>query len=190
MDGVLSSRQEVIDRGIVENVVITVDETTGSFRSSMSIPRDDINKNITIICIADSFTSIDINSNPILFQVQGLLDVPTNLMLSKVANEQHIIRRLSWEKPFSLDITDVDPDINNYKVCYSLVGSDLEMLDPQCLCVNQHEWMFLYVDVSLLFTVSAVNVVGVGNASSILHEAVDCNTNSTGLINPMKVNYH
>ena len=89
------------------------------------------------------------------------------------------MRRLSWEKPFSLDITDVDPDIECYNVCYRLVNTTVDK--SQCTCVNQTEYKFLCVSVPLLFTVSAINVVREGGASSILHYGCGC-TSTTGLI--------
>ena len=106
VDGLPSTRQDVRDRGISESDVIIVDETTDRFRSSIAISRNDHNSNTTIICIADSILSNDVVSDPVLFQVQGLLDAPPNLMLSE-ANDQHM-RRLSWNEPFSLDITDIE----------------------------------------------------------------------------------
>jgi hypothetical protein len=117
-----------------------------------------------------------ITSEPVLFKIQGLLDAPSNLMLSEADNKH--MRKLSWDKPFSLDITDVDPDIECYNVCYSLVNTTAEK--SQCTCVNQTEYTFLCVSVPLLFTVSAVNVVGEGEDSSILNDGCGC-TSNTGL---------
>ena len=117
IDGISSSRQESRNRGISEGNTITVDEATARFRRSVSIVRNIINMNTTITCIATAVSSTGsvsgITSEPVLFKVQGLLDAPSNLMLSE-ADNQHM-RRLSWDEPFSLDITDVDPDIE----CYS-----------------------------------------------------------------------
>ena len=92
------------------------------------------------------------------------------------ANAQHM-RRLTWDEPFSLDITDVEPDISHFEVCYSLVNTE----KSRCIRVNQTEFTFLSVSVPLLFTVSAVNVVGEGNASSIPHDGNGCDS-TTGLI--------
>ena len=155
-----------------------MDEATDSVRRSLSILRNVANNNTTIICLANVLlpTSRVITSDPVLFKVQGLLDAPSNLMLSEADNQR--MRRLSWEEPFSLDITDVDPDIECYNVCYSLVNISAEK--SQCTCVNQTEYTFLCVSVPLLYTVSAVNVVGEGEAASILHDGCSC-TNTTGL---------
>ena len=153
---------------------------TDSFRRSLTILRSNTNRNTTIACIATAISPTGIvvgfTSEPVLFKVQGLLDAPSNLMLSETDNQR--MRRLSWEEPFSLDITDVDPDIECYNVCYSLVNVTAEK--SQCLCVNQTEHTFLCVSVPLLFNVSPINVVGEGEASSILHDGCSC-TNFTGL---------
>jgi hypothetical protein len=157
-----------------------VDEATDSFRRRLTILRNITNRNPTIICLANVLSSTGVSgvaSEPVLFKIQGLLDAPSNLMLSE-ADDQHM-RRLSWEEPFSLVITDVDPDIECYNVCYSLVNATAEK--SQCTCVNQTEYTFLCVSVPLLFTVSAVNVVGEGGASSILHDGCSCTSTLTGL---------
>ena len=179
VDGLLSTRQDIRSRGISESDVIIVNETTGSFRAYISLSRNVTNRNTTIICIADIVLSAGVTSDPVLFQVQGLLDTPSNLTLSEV-NNQHK-RLLSWGEPFSLDITDVDPDISHYKVCYTLINDRKLSL---CTRVNQTEFTFLYISVPLLFNVSAVNVVGEGNSSSILldHEEINCNRGLIDLI--------
>ena len=172
VDGQPSSAQEIRDQGISESTIITVDRATNSFRRSLSILRNIINRNTTIECIATDFSLNLINrSEPVLFKVQGLLDAPSNLMLSEAVNQR--MRRLSWDEPFSLDITDVDPDIECYNMCYSLVNVSAEK--SQCMCVNQTEYALLNVNIPLLFIVSAVNIVGVGNSSTVLYEAINCN---------------
>ena len=180
VNGSPSTTQENRDRGISQGSIVTVDEATDSFRSSLSILRNITNRNITVKCQVTAVSSIGmvtgIISDPAQFQIQGLLDAPSKLMLSK-ADNQHM-RRLSWDEPFSLDITDVDPDIECYNVCYSLVNVSAEK--SQCTCVNQTEYAFLCVSVPLLFTVSTVNVVGEGEATSILHDECNC-TSTTGL---------
>ena len=135
-----------------------------------------LNKNTSVICVADMILSADVISEPVLFRVQGLLDAPSNLMLSE-ADNQHM-RRLTWDKPFSLDITDVDPDIECYNVCYRLVNVTVK--NSQCTCVNQAEYTYLCIGVPLLFTVSAINLVGEGGVTSILHDGCDC-ISTTGL---------
>ena len=175
VDGVVASREDILrDRGIRESGIITVDEATRSLRRTLSIVRNINNSIINITCIASSFSPIGIDSSePVLFKLQGLLDAPSNLMLSE-ADNQHM-RRLIWDEPFSLDITDIEPDISHYNVYYSLVNAN----KSQHVLVNLTEFAFPYVNVPLIFTVSAVNVVGEGNASSIIHDGNGC-ANTTG----------
>ena len=173
VDGLLSRRPEIRNRGIIENELIVVNATTGSLRGSISIERNITNKNTSIMCQAESISSAGVSSEPVLFKVQELLDAPSNLMLSEADNQN--MRRLSWDEPFSLDITDIEPDISHYKVCYSLVDA----IKSQCILVNQTEFIFPYVNVPLHFIVSAVNVVGEGSVNSTFHDGNGCN-NTTG----------
>ena len=175
VDSLPSSFQTIVDRGIFESVVMVVDLDTRSLSRSLSISRNVTNEHVTIICRADSFTpSATVDSDPAIFQVQGLLEAPPNLMFLETNDE--CMRRISWGEPFSLDITDIEPDISHYNVCYSLRNAD----KSRCLYVNQTEFSFLNVSVPLLFTVSAVNVVGEGNSSSILYGGNGC-AKTTGM---------
>ena len=186
VDNAFSTLQDVRDRGINESTVTSVNRTTRSYRASISVVRSVANKNTAIICLAKSLILGTINitrSDPVLFQVQGLLDSPPNLTLSD-ANNEHLMK-LSWDKPFSLDITDIHPDISHYIVCYGMVNNE----KFQCIRVNQTKFTFLYVNVPLLFTVSAVNVVGEGNVSSILHDVTTCNYNRGLIMNCIAYNY-
>ena len=89
VDGLPPGRQEIKNRGILtETAIITLNEATGSFRQNLSISRNVANKNTTIVCEADSSTVNDVCSVPALFQVQGLLETPSNLMLSEAMNNQ------------------------------------------------------------------------------------------------------
>lgn len=172
VDGVPSSNEEVADRGITTTPVDIVDDT---LTSTLSVPRSTVNDNATITCTALSLANnVLLSSEPARFQVQGLLDPPPNTALSEV--NERFMRKLSWDKPFSLNITDVEPDINHYQVCYNF---SVEII--QCLLVNETEFTFLNVHVSLMFSVSAVNVVGVGDASSIRHLSSSCN-NTGGML--------
>ena len=114
VDSFVSSRQDILgNRGISESGILTIDESTGSLRRTLSIVRNSTNSNTTIVCLASTVLQTGIisgiSSEPVLFKVQGLLEAPLNLMLSG-ADNQHM-RRLSWDEPFSLDMTDIDSDI-------------------------------------------------------------------------------
>ena len=47
----------------------------------------------------------------LLSSMTGILDPPINLT---IVNQGASRRRLFWEAPESLDITDIEPDISNY----------------------------------------------------------------------------
>ena len=93
------------------------------------------------------------------FPFTGLLESPSNLTRSEF-NATH--RQLTWSAPFTLDITDEDPDISGYSVCDNVTGS--------CEMVTETEYTYLNLQVPVEFTVSALNVVGEGNASTVIHD--------------------
>ena len=174
VDNQFAELKKIRDRGIFEEALIVIDRATGSFKRNITISRKVINMNTTIVCRADVSSGNDVDSKAVLFQVQGLLESPPNLTLSE-ANDRCKRNVLNWDEPFSLDITNVEPDISYYKVCYSLSNSN----KSQCKYINQMtEFTFPNVNIPLLFTVSAVNIVGEGNTSSLLH--VDVCSNTTG----------
>ena len=97
LDGQPLATQENRGRGISQSTIITVDEATDSFRISLSILRNITNRNTTIVCqVIAVFSTGEVRwaaSDPVRFQIQGLLDALSNLMLSE-ADNQHM-RRLS-----------------------------------------------------------------------------------------------
>ena len=113
----------------------------------------------------------------VYLNIQGLLDPPPNLTLSE-ADEQ-LTRLLRWDAPETLNITNVDPDIQNYQVCYNL--SAAEMTCTNVSSEGEREFKFSNVRVPLLFTVSAFNVVGEGSASTVVHQPSNCSNAEGGL---------
>ena len=157
--------------GVVTSAVETIG--SGMFFSSLRIQARDDSNNASIQCRAVDTDSVMpvLNSIVVFLNIQGLLGPSPNLHLSDA--DDGLTRVLSWGAPETLDITNVDPDIQCYQVCYNLTTDDLT-----CVNVNsseRREFIFLYVHVSLLFTVTAINVVGEGDASSIIHQPSGCN---------------
>ena len=76
--------------------------------------------------------------------------------------------RLLWGAPESLHLTDVEPDISNYRICTNLSG----------LCINTTdlEHVFPNVRIPIEFSVTAVNIVGESNASIAIYEPCDPTT--------------
>ena len=95
----------------------------------------------------------------------GILDPPSNLT---IVNQSASHRRLFWEAPESLDITDIEPDISNYSVCTNLSGV--------CINTTELEHVFPNVRITIEFSVTAVNIVGESNASTAVYEPCDPTT--------------
>ena len=173
---------EVANRqGVVTSAVETIG--SGMFFSSLRIQARNDSNNTSIQCRAIDTDSVMpvLNSIVVFLNIQGLLGPSPNLSLSDA--DDGLTRVLSWGAPETLDITNVDPDINSYQVCYNLTD------DLTCVIVSsleRREFIFLYVRVSLLFTVTAINVVGEGAASSIVHQPIGCD--STGLYRKLCIN--
>ena len=153
----------------------------GLFLFALSIPASEENVgNTSIQCRAvdsDRTPVLVENSKLVYFNIQGLLDPPPNLTLSE-ADEQ-LTRLLRWDAPETLDITNVDPDIQNYQICYNL--SATEMTCTNVSSEGEREFKFSNVLVPLLFTVSAFNVVGEGSASTVVHQPSNCSNAEGGL---------
>ena len=139
--------------------------------SSLSIPARKQNDNISIQCTAIQVNPTFSNnrSKVVFLNIQGLLGPPPNLILSEADESCKIILR--WDAPETLDLTDIEPDILYYTVCHNLTGYQT--------CVNvssseKREFSFSDVCTTLLFTVTTVNVVGEGNASSIFYQSSQC----------------
>ena len=76
--------------------------------------------------------------------------------------------RLLWEAPESLDITDIEPDISNYRICTNLSGV--------CSNTTEFEHVFPNVRIPIEFSVTAINIVGESNASVAIYEPCDPST--------------
>ena len=168
----------IVSRG----VVVTNDGTVGGglFLTTVSIPVREENDNTSVLCRAiDSSDVQNIvveDSRLIFLRIQGLLDAPPNLTLSEA--DDQLSRLITWDAPPTLNITNVNPDIEFYQVCYNL-STELTCTNVSST-VGERAFKFSNVRVPLLFTVTAFNVVGEGNESSIVHQASNCD-NTGGL---------
>ena len=150
----------------------------GSFLSILSIPSITNIGNTSVQCRAvDTDRGLIQRSELVYLNIQGLLGPPPNLTLSE-ADEQ-LTRLYRWDAPETLDITNIDPDIQNYQVCYNL--SAAEMTCTNVSSEEEREFKFSNVHVPLLFTVSAFNVVGEGSASTVVHQPSNCSNAEGGL---------
>ena len=143
------------------------------FLTTVSIPAREENDNTSVLCIAIDTSDVQNivveDSRLIFLRIQGLLDAPQNLTLSEA--DDQLSRLITWDAPPTLNITNVDPDIEYYQVCYNL---SIELTCTNVSSVGERAFKFSNVRVPLLFTVTAFNVVGEGNESSIVHQASNC----------------
>lgn len=157
-----TQRAEEIEPGVIVSM------------SSLYVSTRGENNNTSIRCrtfdeVSNPGTITLVESQLIILRIQGLLDSPPNLTL--LTSQDQLSRILSWDAPETLDITNVDPDIQSYRVCYNLTD------DLTCTSVSsseRKEFRFLNVRVPLLFTITAINVVGEGSASSVIHQPSGC----------------
>ena len=172
VDSRQSSEAGILSRGVTTTGAIGISE--GVRLSTLSIPASKQNDNTSIRC---SVLELNRNGIPtdfavselIFLNIQGLLGPPPNLTLSEA--DVQLTRVLTWNPPDTLDITNVDPDIEFYQVCYNL---STELTCTNVSSVGERQFKFSNVRVPLLFTVTALNVVGEGNANSIVHQASNC----------------
>ena len=159
-NGVIATLTEVIAAGSPE-----------VFFSSLVIPARNDSNNTAVRCRAiDTDAEVPVISSKVVFlKTRGLLGPPPNIALSEA--DDGLSRVLSWDAPETLDITNVDPDIQSYRVCYNLTDD----LTYDVSSSERREFKFLNVCVPLRFTVTAINVVGEGTANnSALHQPSVC----------------
>lgn len=177
VDDIPANDNDIASRGVVTTTTTQTGE--GVYMSMLFIPADITNHNTSILCRAYDLRSQPISfvdSNMLIFRVQGLLGPPPNTAISE--SSDRLMRILSWNAPATLDITDADPDILYYAVCYNLTADSLK-----CVNVSRREFIFPNIGITLLFTVSAINMVGEGIISSVVHKA--CN-NDQGTLSGFK----
>lgn len=156
----------------INNISITrilpdVISDDGSLLATIRILNTERNNNISLSCAA--YGDNKGCSESVLFLVQGLLDPPDNLEISAKDN---FTRKLSWQAPQTLNITDVEPDIDHYTVCMTFNQTG----EQSCSDVpgTDLEYLFTNVRVPLKLSLSAVNIVGEGGSSeTVFHQPCD-----------------
>ena len=181
---VLSGMNRLIDRGITFSE--PVEESPGSFQSNLTMPATPENDGSVVQCLALVVVGTNMISPNATYRVQGMgkkfpyisipiiqrqsfstgiLDPPSNLT---IVTQGASHRRLFWEAPESLDITDIEPDISNYRICTNFSGV--------CINTTELEYIFPNVRITIEFSVTAINVVGESNASIAIYEPCDPTT--------------
>ena len=145
-----------------------IEEQNESYTSELTIPAIPINQHIEVIkCeaykIVGGFQVAESNETA-QYHIQGLLEMKPNATYSSY-NATH--NQIQWLEPFTLNLTNIAHDIENYTVC-----SHIYLLNTEHAlgCINSSDpqiYLPKYsVNLSLLIT--AWNVVGESNNSATL----------------------
>lgn len=107
------------------------------------------------------------------FAVQGLLVMPPNVTSSGYNSTHHLIK---WLEPETLNITNIEPDIENYTVCTN--GTAIQ-------CTNTSKTMYFYpkLSVRVFVEITAWNIAGESKNSVYLIIA-ECIINNTQQLIP------
>ena len=93
----------------------------------------------------------DVLGSPTFFKVQGLLGPPPNLTLQltmpnnleQSQDYEFVQVLLTWDEPSTLNITDFEPDISHYRVCYNL--------STRITCTNTTDREFIILNVRIIY---------------------------------------
>jgi len=98
----------------------------------------------------------------------GVLGRCSNLQINQSGNYH---QRLTWDPPATLNITEEEPDISSYVVCNNISN--------ECTIIkaggdSQDLWhRFPNLRANINFTVTAINIVGKGESTSIVYRACE-----------------
>ena len=104
------------------------------------------------------------------FWIAGLLPAVGSFMLT----EQSSTISLNWTAPFTLDISNVDPDITYYVGVVNSTSSVLSMCRINVTEFTYHLHPISGCDEYYTFTITPVNVVGNGANSSLNYTQLQC----------------
>ena len=115
------------------------------------------------------FLFLDNNGEPIATFFLGLL----NAVRSLTSTTYSTLISLTWEPPFTLDITDVDPDITGY--CVDVINSTSSVtLHSECE-ITETEFTYLMpperycYSTTFSLSITPFNIVGRGEVRSLLY---------------------
>lgn len=128
-----------------------------------------VNNNSLIRCVAVIAPMTVIESEEATLLIQGLLSPPSDLEVMAISSRPGF-NRLSWQPPYTLDITDVEQDITGYRVCFNFSATEV------CTITEDAAYEFLSTSLPLEFQVTAMNAVGESNFGQIVHQACEVGT--------------
>lgn len=109
------------------------------------------------------------------YSLTGLLHPPT---LNEPIEYNSSHQMFTWTGPFSLDITDLDPDIT-YRVCNNATSICVDTTD------NSHVFPTLHSSTN--YSVSACNPVGCSEKSVAVFSGIHLKLGDSELVSPMPV---
>ncbi len=154
--------------------VSTVSYTNRSQHSIIKIPAIPINNIVDLECRAYNFNPWELVSSDdtAQYKIQGLLEIPSGVTYS-AHNTTHNL--LQWLEPQTLDITNIEPDIDKYTVCVYRDSAYSVMTD----CVNTTALQLIFPKYFFrqIVLITAWNIVGESNTSEPL--VIEACNNST-----------
>ena len=133
--------------------------------SVIKIPAIPSNNHVVVIeCRAYNFDpwEVAVSINTAQFNIQGLLDMPPNATYSSYNATHHLVE---WMEPHTLDVSNVEPDIENYSVC-TYKNSSKPMFEC-CNTTTTHVFLPKYFFEQFVF-ITVWNIVGESNSSAQL----------------------
>ena len=182
IDGLIRYGNELKVRGIATMTNHVLLESNLTISSALE------NNNTHLRCLARHHVDHRfISSDEAIFYIQGQLPFTTyqlirNLTLpcsAGVLRKCHALRitplgnyhqRLTWDPPSTLNITIVEPDISSYIVCSNLSIECTTIDITEAGGDDLRQYRFLNLRAYIKFTVTAVNIVGDGESTSIVYE--------------------
>ena len=149
----------------------------GSFLSELLIPAISVNKHIAVIkCEAYNTTGgfqVAESNETAQYNIQGLLEMESNATYSRYNFTHNLVE---WLEPPTLNITNVEPDIESYTVC-SCPKFNISEHKLECTNTSKPQIILRKYYADLFVVVTAWNIVGESNSSAQLMIAKCGNTN-------------
>ena len=156
VNGKMSTVDELERRGITQG---TINETT----STLTIPTTRANNGTLLQCTAGTLMRSTRFRN-YTFLIQGVLSQPIVMQESSSTSW-----RFHWNPPFTLDITNRDPDISGYRTCLNLT----QPTNSICVVSQDTSYEVLKIRVPFRLSVTALNAAGESNPSITFQQACD-----------------